>query len=151
MTDFVLPRSGVTARFAAVLDDISPAHPVGRGAPPRVEPDEQVADPPYFVLRSLWVTIPDEGWGASRHSDVRWTYQIDSVALKEDQLEWMRDKLIHAVLGKTAGGVYLNHLDDTGVARVIGRELSDDELSQQPTAGVFSSSTRFVLLATRDT
>lgn len=157
MTDvLVLPRLGVTRRLHAVLTTAAGnTMPTGLGAPPRVvDPADQdaarVAQPPYFVLRPLWSTISVDGWGANRHGDARWVYQVDAVATAADQLEWMRDRIMAVVLGKHPSGAWLHELDDPDVVRVMERDLTDDEVAD-PSGGVFSSMSRFQLSVTRAT
>ena len=118
-------RLPVTRALAALLEK-STGRPCGRGELPRVQGESGVWEPataPYVILDSL----PGEFSGPPLwdwHADVAWSYQVTSVGEREDQVQWLADRVRAGVVGRT--GDRWTH--DLGIPqmRVIDRELTHD-------------------------
>lgn len=148
MPHHILPRSPTTTRLLAVLRAAFGPIPFGLGAIPRVgnAVAGEIASPPYGILLPLWSNLSGPQWGQDRHADVEWIYQVDLYAGRTDQLEGMRDKAFAAVLGKTATG-WLHDLD-TEPAKIMERELREDDGIGAALGSTLPSQLRFGLLAT---
>jgi hypothetical protein len=152
MTD-PLARLPVTLKLQTELAGISPdGHPAGLSNRPRKQDPPGSGtwvdlEPPYAILYSLWQTLEGPPFGADRHADVWWTYQVTLLAKRGDQLELMRDRLNKVIFATTEAGGYVTSLD-AGGAKIIDREPADDAGADTPVDGVYPSSMRFRLKAT---
>lgn len=164
MTDLmILPRQPTSEKVRAVLEATAPGATwhVGLSAGPTYTdpPGSNTVKayrPPYFIVYPMWASLGGPGLGPDRECDAEWTYQVTMLALRGDQLEWMRDHVVRCVFGKNPDGSWLNSFDtpesDNGPAvRIIGRELTDDTGTGDGADGVLPSDFRFKLYATRDT
>lgn len=146
-------RLPTTLRIQTALSGVSPdGHPCGLAQRPKGPgPGYADLDPPYAILYPLWQTLDGPPFGGMRHADAWWTYQVSLFALRGDQLEVMRDKVVEVIFGKTeSGDEWATSLDTAGV-KIVDREDSDDTGGEEPVAGVFPSSLRFRIKATPDT
>lgn len=147
MPNHILPRSPTTTRLHDALKAaFAPSILVGLGAIPAL-PDKTLASPPYVILLPLWANnVAGPPWGQDRHADVEWIYQVDHYGLRVDQLEGMRDKTLAAVLGKTDTG-WSRDLD-TPAAKIMERELAEDDGIGAAVGSTLPSQLRFRLFAT---
>ncbi|KOG89346.1 hypothetical protein [Streptomyces varsoviensis] len=78
---------------------------------------------PYAILDSLPATFsgrPLWDW----HADAAWTYQVTSVGERDDQVQWLADRVRHGVVGRS--GDRWSYDLDVPEARVIDRALEHD-------------------------
>ncbi|MER6127885.1 hypothetical protein ABT173_35945 [Streptomyces sp. NPDC001795] len=117
-------RLPVTRALAALLAQAT-GHPCGIGELPRVQGKSgwEPAPAPYTILDSL----PAEFGGPPLwdwHADAAWTYQVTSVGVRTDQVEWLADRVRAGVVGRSDGRwAHDLHVPE---ARVIDRELTYD-------------------------
>ena len=118
-------RLPVTRALAALLE-MATGRPSGVGELPRVQGKSgewEPAEVPYTILDSL----PGEFSGPPLwvwHADAAWTYQVTSVGEREDQVEWLADRVRAGVVGRTDGR--WDHDLHVPQARVMDRELDHD-------------------------
>jgi hypothetical protein len=81
----------------------------------------QVEDPPYGIL----YPIPGGGFSGSPlyhpDEDATFTYQVTSVGLRDDQAEWLGDRVREAFLGRDGQGSFVHDLTVDGLA-IVSRE-----------------------------
>jgi hypothetical protein len=152
MANHILKRQPTTMKLQSVLDEALGAdYAVGLSAAPRVETSPgtlTAASPPYVILYPLWVNLSGPAFGADRHADAEWTYQVTGMALRGDQLEWVRDRVLEVVLGKDDDGRYVHDLDTPGV-KITERDLKEDSGIGEAVGSVLPTDIRFGLFATR--
>lgn len=90
---------------------------------------------PYVILYPLWTKPSGPPFGANRHDDAEWTYQVTCLALRGDQLEWVRDRVIAAFLATNPDGSYVHDLAGDGV-KIMERAMADDTGSGEAAPGV---------------
>ncbi|MDN0193917.1 hypothetical protein [Streptomyces sp. S.PNR 29] len=124
------PRLPVTRALAALIEKAT-GRPCGIGELPRVQLESGEWEPagaPYTVLDSLpgeFSGPPLEDW----HADAAWGYQVTSVGEREDQVQWLADRVRAGIVGRASGRwAYDLHIPQ---ARVIDREL-DHEAGGEP-------------------
>lgn len=118
-------RLPVTRALAALVERAT-GRPCGLGELPRVRGKSGEWGPaavPYAILDSL----PGEFGGPPLwdwHADVAWTYQVTSVGEREDQVQWLADRVRVGVVGRDGDqwtyDLTLPHM------RVVNRELVHD-------------------------
>ncbi|MER6011587.1 hypothetical protein [Streptomyces bluensis] len=103
---------------------------------------------PYTILDSL----PGEFSGPPLwdwHADAAWTYQVTSVGEREDQVQWLADRVRAGVVGRIGDRwTYDLRVPQT---RVIDRELDHDaggEPSVSAAAVIVSYVQRFTITVT---
>ncbi|MER6086834.1 hypothetical protein [Streptomyces bluensis] len=118
-------RLPVTRALVALLEQTT-GRPCGVGELPRVQirsGEWEPAAAPYAILDSL----PGEFSGPPLwdwHADAAWTYQVTSVGEREDQVQWLADRVRVSVIGRDDGRwIHDLHVPQ---ARVIDRELDHD-------------------------
>ncbi|MFI1830708.1 hypothetical protein ACH41E_30365 [Streptomyces sp. NPDC020412] len=144
-----VPRRPVTRALAALIEEAT-GRPCGTGALPRVRVgDEWVPAPvPYTVLDSLpgvFSGPPLADW----HADAAWSYQVTSVGAREDQAEWLADRVRAGIVGRTRGRWTCELALSQG--RVIDRELHYDsagEPSVSAAGAIVSYVQRFTITVT---
>ncbi|MFB7500406.1 hypothetical protein ACFC09_38000 [Streptomyces sp. NPDC056161] len=111
--------------MAALLVEAT-GRPCGVGEMPRTQHESGEWKPaiaPYTILDSL----PGEFSGPpfwDWHADAAWAYQVTSVAKREDQVQWLADRVRAGVVGRTDDRwTYDLHLPQ---GRLIDRELNHD-------------------------
>lgn len=115
--------------------------------PSEADPDTFVSVPaPYFILYPLWVNLSGPPFVAPE-ADAEWIYQVTAIAEKGDQLEWMRDKVLTTVLGRSPSGAFVVPIEVAGM-RVMDRSLKEDG-GMEP--GSMESTLRFALKVTPTT
>ncbi|MEU0722878.1 hypothetical protein [Streptomyces sp. NPDC006140] len=118
-------RLPVTRALAALVEKAT-GRPCGVGELPRVQGTSGEWKPaavPYTILDSL----PGEFSGPPLwdwHADAVWTYQVTSVGEREDQVQWLADRVRAGVVGRS--GDQWTHDLRVPEARVIDRELDHD-------------------------
>ncbi|WP_407286426.1 hypothetical protein [Streptomyces sp. BP-8] len=118
-------RLPVTRALAALIETAT-GRPCGIGELPRVRGKSGEWEPatcPYAILDSL----PGEFSGpplSDWHADAAWTYQVTSVGERDDQVQWLSDRVRAGVVGRH-GGRWAHDLP-VSQARVIDRELGYD-------------------------
>lgn len=151
MAQHILPRAPTTekfrqalvARFGAIPVEVSRVPTKPGEAPGTTVP----VSPPYVVLTPLWATLDGPPFGAERHADAAWVYQLDLYAQRGDQLEGMRDRALQVALGTDDAGGYTTDLD-TEEAKVTGRELAEDNGVDEAVGSTIPSMFRVRLFAT---
>ncbi|MBY8884784.1 hypothetical protein K7472_07985 [Streptomyces sp. PTM05] len=143
-------RLPVTRALAALIAETT-GRPCGTGELPRVRraSEEWVAAPvPYTILDSL----PGEFSGPPLwdwQADAAWSYQVTSVAERDDQAQWLADRVRHAVVGRV--GDRWAHDLPVSQARVIDRELAYDaggDTSVSAAGAIVSYVQRFTITVT---
>lgn len=153
----VLPRLPVSKRLHEVCESVlGEGRPVGWGAIPRYlkagsnPPTYVQHTAPYAILYPLWADTSGD-WQFP-DAEAVWNYQITMVAKGGDQIEWMRDRLVKGLFGRTSAGAYVATLDVPGI-RIMGREKRDDvgvaPDNASGSTGVVPADLRFRLYATR--
>lgn len=145
MPNHVLPRSPTTTKLREALSGAFSPILVGLGSIP-LTAAKVSATPPYVILLPLWTNLSGPAWGQDRHADAEWIYQVDLYGTRADQLEGMRDKVLGVVLGKTAAG--WAHDLDTPAAKIIDRDLAEDDGIGEPVGSTLPSQLRFRISAT---
>ncbi|MFE0190725.1 hypothetical protein [Streptomyces sp. NPDC058989] len=118
-------RLPVTRALAALIAKTT-GRPCGTGELPRVRRESGEWEPataPYTILDSL----PGEFSGpplSDWHADAAWTYQVTSVGERDDQVQWLADRVRAGIVGRRDG----RWAHDLRIpqARVIDRELGYD-------------------------
>lgn len=151
MAQHILDRAPTTTKLRDALREAFGVIPVEVSRTPTkagTEPGTVVAvSPPYVVLTPLWATLSGPAFGAERHADAEWVYQIDLAAARGDQLEGMRDRALAVVLDTTDDGSYVHDLDTEG-AKIAERELADDNGVAEAVGSTLPSQLRVRLFAT---
>ncbi|MDQ8706862.1 hypothetical protein RCO28_30980 [Streptomyces sp. LHD-70] len=96
-----LPRLPLT-KALALLVQIGTERPCGIGEFPKAA-DGQAATFPYSVLYSL----PGDFSGPALfdwHADAAWTYQVTSVGTRDDQVQWLADRVRSVLVERSDGG-----------------------------------------------
>lgn len=102
---------------------------------------------PYFIVYPLTAGLSGPPFGAGRHDDVEWLYQVSAYSERGDQLEWMRDKALEVFLGKAPDGTWLHDLAVPGM-KIMERNLAEDSGIGESAGGIIPSDLRFSLLVT---
>ncbi|WP_382465828.1 hypothetical protein ACFIN9_26530 [Streptomyces noursei] len=129
------PRLPVT-RALAVLIEKSTRRPCGLGELPRLQNESgewEAAPTPYTILDSLpghFGGPPLSDW----HADAAWTYQVTSVGDRDDQVQWLADRVRVGIVGRTGEGTGWAHDLVVPQGRVIDRELSYDAAGESSTS-----------------
>ncbi|MER7047951.1 hypothetical protein [Streptomyces jumonjinensis] len=143
------PRRPVTRALVTLIEEAT-GRPCGTGALPRIRAGGAwvPAVVPYTVLDSLPGTFsgpPLADW----HADVAWSYQVTSVGEREDQAEWLADRVRAGIVGRTRGQWTRELALPQG--RVIDRELHYDsagEPSVSAAGAIVSYVQRFTITVT---
>lgn len=90
--------------------------PCGLGTIPNV--GGVPAEPPYSILYALEGSLDGPPFGDA-NADAEWTYQVTSVGERDDQAQWLADKVRAAILSRTSSG-WTNAIPVSGM-KVIGR------------------------------
>ncbi len=118
-------RLPVTRALAALIEKATDRR-CGIGELPRVRGTSGEWEPataPYTILDSL----PGEFSGpplSDWHADAAWAYQVTSVGERDDQVQWLADRVRAGVVGRRDGR--WAHDLPVPQARVIDRELGYD-------------------------
>ncbi|WP_425834185.1 hypothetical protein [Streptomyces fractus] len=143
-------RLPVTRALAALVEHVT-GYPCGWGELPRIQLESGEWEPaplPHTVLDSL----PGEFTGPPLwdwHADAAWSYQVTSVGERDDQAQWLADRVREAVVGRDHTG-WIHKLWITQ-ARVINRELTYDaagETSVSAAGAIVSYVQRFTITVT---
>ncbi|NUK32214.1 hypothetical protein HRW12_00180 [Streptomyces lunaelactis] len=144
------PRLPVTRALAALIAKAT-GQPCGIGELPLVRArsgEWEPASVPYTILDSL----PGEFSGPPLwdwHADAAWSYQVTSVGERDDQVQWLADRVRHGVVGRT-DDEWAHNLQ-VPQARVIDRELDHDsggEPSMSAAGAIVSYVQRFTITVT---
>ncbi|GAA1919827.1 hypothetical protein [Streptantibioticus ferralitis] len=143
-------RLPVTRALAALIAQAT-GRPCGVGELPRVRcasGEWEPASVPYAILDSLPGTFsgpPLWDWQA----DAAWSYQVTSVGERDDQVQWLADRVRHGIVGRNGDRwAYDLHLAQ---ACVIDRELEHDaagETSVSAAGAIVSYVQRFTITVT---
>jgi hypothetical protein len=145
------PRRLPVTRALAALIAKTTGRPCGIGELPRVRSKSGEWGPtaaPYTILDSL----PGEFSGPplwNWHADAAWSYQVTSVGERDDQVQWLSDRVRHGVVGRTDDE--WAHDLQVPQARVIDRELDHDaggEPSVSAAGAIVSYVQRFTITVT---
>jgi hypothetical protein len=143
-------RLPVTRALAALLERAT-GRPCGVGELPRVQGRSGEWEPavvPYLILDSL----PGEFGGPPLwdwHADAAWTYQVTSVGERDDQVQWLADRVRACLVGRN--GDRWSHDLRVPQARVIDRVLDHDaggESSVSAAGVIVSYVQRFTITVT---
>ncbi|MGP8301997.1 hypothetical protein ACTPOK_29570 [Streptomyces inhibens] len=143
-------RLPVTRALAALIAKTT-GRPCGLGELPRMQTESgewEPASAPYTILDSLpgnFSGPPLWDW----HADAAWMYQVTSVGERDDQVQWLADRVRAGVVGRTGDG--WAHDLRVPQARVIDRELDHDaggELSVSAAGAIVSYVQRFTITVT---
>lgn len=124
MSDGIPARRLLTSALKQMLIDATGQPVEVSRAPFKNNDTKQVADVPYAILYPL-PGGGSEGGAPLTHpdADLQFVYQVTSVALRDDQAEWMADKVRWAMLGRDSSGTFRWSLTATGMT-VMDRRLS---------------------------
>ena len=136
-----LARLPVTRAVAALVAEAT-GRPCGIGGLPRVRTGDgwEAAAVPYAVLDSLPGSFsgpPLWDW----HADAAWAYQVTSIGGREDQVQWLADRIRDGVVGRRSDGWAHDLPVEDG--RVVDRELTYDA-SGEPTVSAQGSIVSYV-------
>lgn len=141
----MIARARVTEALQVLLATATDK-PCGRGRLPLVE--GRPAPLPYTVLYPLGGQVGGAPL-ADKSEDGHLVYQVTVVAARTDQVEWLADRALQALLGRTAGGEWQHAIQIPGVD-VWARELLVDGGVEPPgtDAGVVTAVQRYKLSVT---
>lgn len=122
MSEMIAETRGLTAAIKELLAT-EIGRPVG-GVHAPLTNDGEVAEKPYI---RLWAADSREFFGSpfvSPEEAMCVNYVIGSYGDRDDQVEWLREKVMQTILGKAfdGHGMFANEISYTGHA-VIGRSL----------------------------
>lgn len=143
---YVLPRRKFSKALQAMLA-AQTGKPVGLKSIPRVQDPSGPtgalvpAIPPYYILYPLNTVTSGPEW-ATPDADATWTYQVTSVSENGEQLEWLRDNALAAILARVDGG-FLYPVTTPGIHE-MDRTLKDDNTDIES----FGSDLRFDFMVT---
>ncbi|MCR8573078.1 hypothetical protein [Streptomyces sp. Isolate_219] len=145
-------RLPVTRALAALIAKTT-GRPCGVGELPRLQDESgewEPASAPYTILDSLpgdFSGPPLWDW----HADAAWTYQVTSVGERDDQVQWLSDRVRAGIVGRNGNGDGWAHDLWVPQARVIDRELDHDsggEPSVSAAGAIVSYVQRFTITVT---
>jgi hypothetical protein len=146
-----LPRLPLTLSLRELVAEVT-EYPCGLGTLPRVPDGEGGMEPapvPYTILDSLpgaFSGPPLWDW----HADAAWSYQVTSIGERDDQVQWLADRVREGVVGRT-DDEWVNDLMVPGL-RVIDRELDHDAGGEpaavSPAGSIVSYVQRFTITVT---
>jgi hypothetical protein len=141
------PRQLVTLAVKKLFGEVSASIKVYNGFMP---------DSPSFPLGILHSIAGGGYFGpplTDPHADVAYTYQLDIVGTRMDQVEKVRDDMVVAMLGRDSTGAFVNELDSIPGYAWVDRLADDDvpggvDVERAPTGTMFTAQHRFTFVLT---